>query len=275
MPLYVVATPIGNLGDITARALETLRDADLIACEDTRRTRAMLTHFGISRPLSSLPAFAERDRAEPLLARLRAGAKVALCTDAGTPGISDPGTELVRQAALENIPVIPIPGPSAVAAALSVAGLSSDRFLFLGFLPRKGTARIELVERAAACGFAVVIYESPERVARTLVDLRDVFGDRPALVARELTKLHEEIARGTLSTLSAKFADGARGEVVIVVEGGTPALAEVADETSIEDALRERIGAGHSPRDAARALAEERGLPRRAVYQIAMRLPPL
>ena len=273
MPLFVVATPIGNLGDITARALEVLRDSDVVACEDTRRTRALLTHFGLSKPLVSLPAFDEDNRAGPLLARLSRGDKVALVTDAGTPAISDPGAILVRRAAAAGVEIVPIPGASAVAAAVSASGLAADRFVFLGFLPRSGAGRAETLARAAATGFALVIYEAPGRVGATLGDLLEALGDRRALVARELTKLHEELARGTLSELAARFSGEVRGEVVIVVDAGEPpAVKDAAPVVPLEDALRARLATGESAKDASRALAQERGLSRREVYQLALGL---
>ena len=204
--LYLVATPIGNLGDISSRALETLRSVAFIACEDTRHSRVLLDHFGISRETVSLPAFAEGQRAGRILDRIGAGEDCALVTDAGSPGISDPGEKLVAEALERGITVVPVPGPTALVAALSAFGLPTGRFHFLGFLPRKGPERRAMLEEVAQLSATLVLYESPRRLGETLVDLQEAWGDRRACVARELTKLHEEFARGTLSELAARYA---------------------------------------------------------------------
>src|SRR5215467_12839542 len=190
--LFVVATPIGNLGDITARALETLRNVDLVACEDTRHTIKLLTHFGIQRPLISYHDFNEKERAAELVKKIEGGLKVALVSDAGTPGISDPGYRLVRLCRERRIDVISIPGANAAIAALASSGLPSDQFLFVGFLPAKRKARQERLRELQSMPCTLVFYEAPHRIRETLEDLKAFFGDRTAYIGRELTKLHEE-----------------------------------------------------------------------------------
>jgi 16S rRNA (cytidine1402-2'-O)-methyltransferase len=218
--LYLVATPIGNLGDVTSRAIEVLSAVDLIACEDTRHSRVLLEANGITTPTTSLPAFAEGARADALVERMKAGASVALISDAGSPAISDPGERLVAECVAAGLPVVPVPGASAVIAALSASGLSTSRFHFLGFLPRTESEARAMLDEVAGLSASLVLYESPRRLVETLARLREVLGDRPACVARELTKKHEEFLRGPLSTLEATL--GARevlGEVVVVVQG--------------------------------------------------------
>lgn len=218
--LFIVATPIGNLADVSERALTTLREVKLIACEDTRHTRVLLDKFGVATPVTSLPAFAEGQRAGAILERLLAGDDVALVTDAGTPAISDPGERLVVEAVAAGVTVSPVPGPAAIIAALSAGGLPTGRFHFLGFLPRQVSEARAMLEEVRQLSATLVLYESPRRVADTLVLLRDVLGARRAVVARELTKLHEEFVRGPLDELAARYA-GAEvlGEVVVLVEG--------------------------------------------------------
>ncbi|MCA2978385.1 MAG: 16S rRNA (cytidine(1402)-2'-O)-methyltransferase [Myxococcaceae bacterium] len=218
--LYLVATPIGNLGDVTARALEVLRGVDLIACEDTRHSRVLLDAHGISTPTTSLPAFAEGARADALVARLAGGASIALISDAGSPAISDPGERLVAECRDAGLPVVPIPGPSAVIAALSASGLPTSRFHFLGFLPRTASDARAMLDEVSGLSATVVLFESPRRLVDTLALLQEALGDRPACVARELTKRHEAFSRGALSALEAAFsAREVLGEVVIVVRG--------------------------------------------------------
>jgi 16S rRNA (cytidine1402-2'-O)-methyltransferase len=216
--LYVVATPIGNLEDITLRALRVLRDADLVACEDTRRTRGLLTHLGIHVPVTSYFEHNKLVKGEALVRALQGGKSVALVTDAGTPGISDPGFLLVRQAREAGIPVVPVPGPSAVLAALSAAGVPADRFVFEGFLPVKPGRRRRRLEALHALGTTVVCYESPHRIAATLETLGQVWGETEVVVARELTKQFEEIVAGPPAGLLARFAAGrGRGEFTLVI----------------------------------------------------------
>jgi 16S rRNA (cytidine1402-2'-O)-methyltransferase len=216
--LYVVATPIGNLEDITLRALRVLRESTLIAAEDTRRTRALLAHYSIATPLLSYHEHNKARRGPELCARLQAGERVALVTDAGTPGVSDPGFHLVRLAREAGLAVVPVPGPSAVTAALSVAGIPGDRFAFEGFLPVKPGRRLARLRALAALGRPVVVYESPHRVAATLEALATVFGGAEVVLGRELTKQFEEFRRGTAAALAARVRrEGVRGEITLVV----------------------------------------------------------
>jgi 16S rRNA (cytidine1402-2'-O)-methyltransferase len=271
--LYVVATPIGNLGDLTPRAAEVLRSVQAVAAEDTRRTHKLYAHLGASPPeLISLPAFDERSRVQRIVERLRAGASLALCTDAGTPGVSDPGAALVEAAWEAGARIVPIPGPSAALAALSASGFAADRFLFAGFLPRKGGAREEALRALAAAGATIVLYEAGNRARATLEDLARALGDREALVARELTKLHEELARGRLSELAGRFSGEVLGEVTVVVsaEGAGAAAREEAEPLEAE--LSRRLGAGEPPTAIAREVARARGLKRADVYAALERL---
>jgi 16S rRNA (cytidine1402-2'-O)-methyltransferase len=268
VPLYVVATPIGNLGDLTGRAREVLAGCDGVIAEDTRHSGNLLKHLGIQKPLHSLPAFDEAARAEPLVRRLVEGESLALVTDAGTPAVSDPGAILVRRAVEEGVQVVPIPGASAAIAAVSVSGFPEGRFHFAGFLPRKASHRAEMLAELRGLRAQLVFYESPQRLARTLVDLHSALGDRRALVARELTKLHEELARGTLSELERHFSGDVRGEVVIVVRGAAEPSAE--DPRALEEDVRSRLDRGESPKSIADALSTTRS--RREVYQLALKL---
>ena len=269
--LYLVGTPIGNLGDVSERALATLRSVDLVVCEDTRRTRILLDQHGIAARLASLPAFDEARRAGGILERLREGKDVALVTDAGMPGISDPGAELVRLAVEAGVRVVPIPGPSALLQALAASGLPTDRFTFFGFLPRKGGARREALDELRAAPGTLVLFESPRRLHDTLLDLRDALGDRRACVAREITKLHEEFVRGRLSELAAHFSGEVLGEITLVVEGrGGPPPGQA--EADPDELLRARLQSGMSVRDAAREVADALGLPRKALYQRALEI---
>src|ERR1041384_2372046 len=207
MPLYVVATPIGNLGDLTERAHEVLAACDAVVAEDTRHSGKLLEHLGIAgKPFISLPAFDEAARVEPIVERLLGGASLALVTDAGTPAVSDPGAVLVRSAVEAGVQVVPIPGPSAAMAAVSISGFAEGRFHFAGFLPRKASHRAEMLAELRPLRAQLGFYESPRRLRETLLELCDALGDRPALVARELTKMHEELARGALSRLAAHFS---------------------------------------------------------------------
>jgi 16S rRNA (cytidine1402-2'-O)-methyltransferase len=265
--LYLVATPIGNLDDLSPRAAEVLRTVRAVAAEDTRRTRKLYAHLGARAPVMiSLPAFGERERMGPILERLAAGEDVALCTDAGTPAVSDPGQKLVAAAWDVGARVVPIPGPCAAIAALAASGLESDRFLVHGFLPRKGSGRGRALARLARIPATLVIHEAGNRTGETLRDLLEVLGDRQAAVARELTKLHEEIARGTLATLSEQFRGGARGEVTLVVAGLAEEVAEARSEEPLEAELRRRLSAGEPPSALARDVARARGLRRSDVY---------
>ncbi len=268
--LFVVATPIGNLEDASPRVLRALREASLIAAEDTRHTGKLLRHFGIDTPTISYHAHNERARRERLLSALADG-DVALVTDAGTPGVSDPGNDLVQAALAAGYPVSPVPGPSSAVAAVSASGLVPGPFVMLGFLPRERAPRRALLARAAGPGFPMVLFEAPGRVAATLREVLDALGDRPAVLARELTKLHEEVRPGTLSSLAETLAaEPPRGEVVLVVAGADDdAVAE--DPASVVAGLR-RAGLGVS--EAAREAARLTGLPKSELYGLARAWSP-
>lgn len=267
--LHIVSTPIGNLGDITVRALAALARAAVVYCEDTRHTRTLLSHFGVQatlRPYHEHNAAAERPR---ILAELEAGKTVALVSDAGTPLVSDPGYKLVRDVLAAGFAVECAPGPSAVLAALTGSGLPTDAFFFAGFLPPKAAARRARIAEIAAVPGTLVFFEAPSRVAETLADLAAVLGPRRAAVARELTKLHEETVSGRLDELALRFADKPiRGEIVILA--APPEAAEVADSL-----IAERLSAAFaelSLRDASKAVAEALGVPRSRVYDLALAL---
>ncbi len=265
--LFVVATPIGNLGDISPRAVETLKAADRVAAEDTRRTGALLSHLGISRPLVSLHSHNEARQVSGLMARLEAGESVALVSDAGTPLISDPGFPLVRAARQKGVPVVVLPGPSAVVAALSVSGLPCERFCFEGFLPARASARRERLRLLAGESRTLVFYESPHRIADFVEDASTCLGvDRPVFVARELTKLHEEGFFGTLGEAAVWLAaddNHRRGEFVVIVGGAERDSEENVDEDRLLHALSKVL----SVKDASRVAAEVLGRPRKQLYQ--------
>ncbi len=269
--LFVVGTPIGNLADISARALDALRSASFIVCEDTRHSRVLLAHYGISKETVSLPAFAERERAGRILDRVSGGEDCALITDAGSPGISDPGEVLVAGAVERGIRVTPIPGPSAAIAALTVSGLPTARFHFLGFLPRKGADRAALLAELEPLSATLVLYESPHRLAETLKDLHAALGPRRACVARELTKVHEELARGTLAELAARY-DGKEvlGESAIVVEGRPEASRW--SEAEVRSALEEGLGRNEPLRALSKELAGRSAWTAQAVYRLGLSL---
>jgi 16S rRNA (cytidine1402-2'-O)-methyltransferase len=238
--LYVVATPIGNLGDITLRALETLRAADIVAAEDTRVTRGLLTHFGIRARLVALHAHNERRAAEQVLGWLREGKVVALVTDAGTPAVSDPGAAVVARVRESGFTVVPIPGASALTAALSASGIAADGVVFAGFLPARGKERREKLAALAASPWAIALFESPHRVVQTLKDLLEALGERDVVIARELTKRFETIARVPLAGAAAWVeadADRTKGEFVLVLAPGTPAASAGLDPPRVLDAL--------------------------------------
>lgn len=267
--LYLVATPIGNLEDITARALRLLRTVRLVAAEDTRRTGQLLAHFGIATPLTSYFEHNKLRKLDELLAALAVG-DVALVSDAGTPNISDPGYELVRAALAAGHAVTPVPGPSALLAALSASGLPTDAFVYLGFLPRKTGERQQLFTAAAREPRTLVAFEAPHRLLETLADAQTILGDRPAAVARELTKLHEEIFRGPLSAAHAHFAaKEILGEITLVI-GGAPTALPQWDEAQVRAELTRLRAAGAKPKDAARQVAQQAGWAVRAVYALGM-----
>ena len=273
--LYVVATPLGNLGDLSARAMEVLRAVPVVAAEDTRRTRGLLTHLGAAPQLLSYHAHSEERRLDTLLEILADGRDVALVSDAGTPVVSDPGTNLVAAARTAGIMVVPIPGPSAVATALSAAGFKGDRFLFLGFIPRKGGERTRLIARAAAEEWSVVFFEAPPRLVDLLGDLARAAGStRRAVVARELTKVHEELRAGTLDELAEYYTEHPpRGELTIVLEG-TGAPEAPPDRTAVAVDLAKRLlREGLTRREVVRRLSEELDFPRNDAYRLVMELP--
>ena len=268
--LYLVATPIGNLGDMTLRGLATLAAADLIACEDTRVTRILLDRYGISRRLTTYQEHNAAEQRPKLLALLADGQSLALTSDAGTPLISDPGYRLVREAAAAGHAVIPIPGASALLAGLTVAGLPTDSFFFAGFLPPKETARRKRLAGLAAIPATLVFYESPHRLGAALADMAETLGVREAAVARELTKAFETVRRGTLATLRDEFAGiSPKGEIVIVV---APPGAAPPPEAEDVDALLSRLLAEGTVKSAAEVAAAATGLPRRDLYRRALAL---
>jgi 16S rRNA (cytidine1402-2'-O)-methyltransferase len=265
--LHIVATPIGNLGDLSPRAQQVLREVAAICAEDTRRSGQLLAHFGIGTPLLALHEHNEQQLAERLVARLLGGESLALVSDAGTPLVSDPGYRLVRAARAAGVKVSPVPGPSALIAALSVAGLPSDRFAFEGFLPAKASARRERLAALAGEPRTLVFYESAHRIDESLADLRAAFGDdRPAVLARELTKLFETVLDGDLAALHARVladADQRKGEFVLVVQGvGEDADAKLAEGRRVHAILARQL----PPSAAAKLAAEITGAPRKALY---------
>lgn len=265
--LYIVATPIGNLEDITLRALRILRETDLIACEDTRQTRKLLDRHGIAKPLVSYHEHNELRRAGELLAELQAGRNIALVSDAGTPLIADPGYRLVAQARAAGIAVSPIPGPSALLGSLSASGLPTDSFFFGGFLPAKKTQRRKILEQVKNYPATLVFYETPHRILESLEDIAAILGRRQVTLARELTKIHEEFLVGEASEVRQALATRPvlKGEITLVIDrAGAPAV----DETiSVETAFEQLLAAGVPRMDAMKTLARERGLSKREIYQ--------
>ena len=277
--LYLVATPIGNLEDITLRALRVLKESDLIAAEDTRRTRKLLSHYGISKPLVSCFEENEQKRIPLLLESLRTGKSVALVSDAGSPGVSDPGYRLVQALLREGIPFTAVPGPSAVITALSLAGLPANHFSFYGFLPRTRSERLRFLEQAARQSSALVFFESPRRIASSILEMLKVFGNRQAALCREITKRFEEVHRGTIAEIIEKIErKPPKGELCLVVAGARPQEeAEVRREEAlrkVERELERYRQEGRSVKEAALTLARQYGLSRREVYQMALGKPP-
>ncbi len=268
--LYVAATPIGNLKDVTYRVIETLRAADRIYCEDTRQTAKLCAAYGISTPRSTYNEH-NADRIEPeIIAALSAGGAICLVSDAGTPLISDPGFRLVRGARAAGIRVIPLPGPSAAVAALSASGAPTDRFLFAGFPPSRTDARQSYFRSLAGAEASLIFYESPSRIADSLAAMAAAFGDRRAVVARELTKIHEEFDEGTLGSLAAKYAGApTKGEIVVIIH--PPAAKEEASSEDI-DLFLKRALATMSVKDAAAAAADALSIAKRAAYDRALSL---
>ena len=276
MPLFVVATPIGNLEDITLRALRVLKEADLIACEDTRHTRKLLGHYQISRPIVSYHQHNEKERSAGLIKKLEAGLNIALVSDAGTPLISDPGFRIVRDAIDRGIAVVPIPGPSALIAAVSASGLPAAEFAFFGFLPARRSARRARLQALAAIKSTLIFYEAPHRISQTLADARELFGDRECVVARELTKLHEEIVRGSLDRFD--LAGGAeRGEMVLLIgpplegqasQGGQPDRVPAPSITEEIERLT-RVD-GLDQKSALKRIARGRGISKSEAYRLML-----
>ena len=268
--LYLVPTPIGNMEDITLRALRVLREADLIAAEDTRVTRVLLSRHGVSAPLTSFHAHSGRRAAERLLARLADGGDVALVSDAGTPAINDPGRELVAAAAERGFRVVALPGASAVTTALAVSGIAADGgFVHLGFLPRRRADRLRLLRETAAERRALTAFETPHRLTRALADILDALGDRRIAVCRELTKMHEEIFRGSVSDAIDHFTEP-RGEFTLVIEGAPePPPSSASDAAPILARLKRE---GVSARDAIAAASEATGAPRRELYALWLKI---
>ncbi len=269
--LLVIATPIGNLGDITLRALDSLREADVIACEDTRVTAKLLARYQIERPLLAYHDHNAREVEPRLVKRMQAGETVALVTDAGTPMVSDPGTGLVQAAVGAGLPVSVLPGPSAALAALAVSGLSADRFLFAGFPPPRSGERRRFLAELATIPATLILYEAPHRLAASLSDMAAVFGNRSVVVARELTKLHEEVRRGLLIELARDYASAPapRGEIVVVIAAPNPV--EEGAAIDLDSLLREALG-HMSLRDAVAQTAAITGLPRKQIYARALTL---
>ena len=272
--LFVVATPLGNLEDLTLRALRVLREASLVACEDTRRTGGLLRAHGISTPTTSYFEHNERWKGGRILDELRSGRDVALVSDAGTPGVSDPGYRLVRDARAEGLPVLPVPGPSAAIAALSVSGLPTDRFLFVGFPPARAGERRRALTELATMRATLVVYESPLRVVGALVDMIEVLGDRDAFLCREATKVHEEYLCAPLSALRLSLAsrETVRGEMVLVVAGAGE-TAPLAAEDPVAP-YRALAAEGRTRREAVKEAARRTGRPAREVYRLVQEAEP-
>lgn len=263
--LYIVSTPIGNLEDITFRAVKTLKEVDVIAVEDTRHSLKLLNYYGISKPLISYWSEKEKVRSEEILEKLMSGLSVALITDSGTPGISDPGAVIIKKAIDKGIKVIPIPGPSALIAALSISGLPTEEFIFVGFLPNKKTQRQKKLKELALQQRTLVFYEAPHRILETLSDLEQIFGDRKLVLTREMTKLHEEVLRGSISEIINTLRNkNIAGEYVLVVEG------KKRGSISLEEALNEVksiMKKGKGRKEAVKIVAEDYGISKKELYE--------
>lgn len=269
--LYIVPTPIGNLDDITLRALRILKEVELIAAEDTRHTQHLLSHFGIKTALTSYHEHNERDKARVLVERLKSGADVALVSDAGTPAISDPGYRIVAEAIRAGIKVVALPGAAALTTALCASGLPTDRFLFEGFLPAKSQERRANLQSLRAETATLVFYEAPHRLLDALGDMLNIFGDREVAVARELTKVHEEFVRGKLSAVIGALAErDIRGEIVLIVQGAT-GEAQVSD-ADLQATIRQLAGGGMGVKAIAELVGERYGIAKKEVYRLALEL---
>jgi 16S rRNA (cytidine1402-2'-O)-methyltransferase len=270
--LYIVATPIGNLEDITLRAVRVLKEVDLIAAEDTRHTRHLLDRYQIGTQLTSYHDHNKEEKAPVLVARLLEGKSIALVSDAGTPGISDPGYFLINLAVDQKVPVVPIPGATAAIAALSVSGLPTDGFVFEGFLPAKQTARLNRLQKLVKEERTIIFYEAPHKIIKTVEDLLAVFGDRRAVITRELTKIHEEAIRGTLSEVLRHLQTGSiKGEFTIIVHGfsAEPQKQDIDTTEYLKNLMLHR---GLSKKEAIAAAAEELGLPKKEVYKESLKI---
>jgi 16S rRNA (cytidine1402-2'-O)-methyltransferase len=264
--LYIVATPIGNLEDITLRALRVLKEVDLIAAEDTRRSAKLLSHYGISKPVISYWREKERTRSDEIIRRLQEGQSVALVSDAGTPGISDPGAVLIRKAVEEHVPVLPVPGPSAFVAALSVSGLPLEEFTFVGFLPSRKAHRRKVLEDLSLECRTLIFYEAPHRVMDALSDMEETLGNRRAVISREITKIHEEVLRGHLREIAAEIGKNKTvGEFVIIVEGR--AEGNGPSGTDVLSEVRMLMKRGIGRKEAVRRIAREYGLSKNELYE--------
>jgi len=267
--LYLVATPIGNLEDITLRAIRILKEADIIACEDTRQTQKLLQHYGIRKEMVSYHEHNELTRSPELAIELEQGAKIALVSDAGTPGISDPGHRLVTLCLRHHIPVVPIPGPSALVAALAASGLPTEEFLFIGFLPPRAGARRKALDALKAESRTLIFYEAPHRVVETLADATEILGPRPAVIAREVTKIHEEFLRGPLAELLESARKRApRGEITLLIGPGDPQAQKVELNVSLKQRVEQlEVEGGIDRKAALKQAARERGLGKREAYK--------
>lgn len=271
--LYIVATPIGNLEDITLRALRILKEVDMIAAEDTRHTKVLLDRYGIETPMTSYHDHNKEEKGPVLISRLLDGRNIALVSDAGTPGISDPGYFLINLAIYEHIPVVPVPGPVAAIAALSVSGLPTDRFLFEGFLPSKQGARMRRLTELAQDERTLIFYEAPHRVVKTLEDMLSVFGDRKAVITRELTKIHEEIIRADLSQAAKILKEKhPRGEFTIIVRGADVEKGAGSIQDVKEYLRNLMLHRGMTKKDAVTTAAKDLNLPKKKVYRESLEL---
>lgn len=270
--LYVVGTPIGNLEDITLRALRILKEVDLIAAEDTRHTKKLLTHYGIDTPLTSYYDHIEIEKAPALIAQLHEGKTIALVSDAGTPGIADPGYRLVKGAADAGIPVVPIPGPSTMTALLSIGGLPTDRFAFEGFLPSKPAQRRKTLQLLKQERRTLIFFESPHRVLDTLADIEAVFGDRQLVLGRELTKMFEEVLRGRVSEIRARLHEReVKGEVALLVSGATEEQ-QSEEAQPLAEEVQHLLAQGLPLKEIAQIVGEHRGISKRDVYAVGLQL---
>jgi len=266
--LYIVATPIGNLEDITLRAIRTLKEVDIIAAEDTRHTQTLLRHFSINTPLTSYHEHNERAKAGQLVARLERGQSIALVSDAGTPAISDPGYRLIIEAIRMRIPVVPIPGPSALIAALSASGLPTDGFNFRGFLPSRKRERRSKLQELRGDRYSIVVYETPHRLKESLDDIREILGDRGMVLAREVSKVHEEFLRGRISEVIAEVSQRQiRGEVTLVIEGCS--VSDPPSEDVLSEEIARLIADGMRVKEVAEVLGEKYGYSKRQIYALA------